>query len=259
MLAMVFDNPGKPLRRAEITAPQPGPRQLSIRVHACAVCRTDLHVVDGDCCSPKLPIVPGHEIVGTVAATWRRGRAISRIGHRVGVALARVAPAGLVEYLQARRGKSLRRCRSSPATLSTAVTPNIRSPTTVICFPIPGQLTPTRRSRAAPVRRPDRLPRLDKAGDGKTARHLWVRRRRAYRRPGRDVPAREIYAFTRPGDKAAQQFARSLGCAHGRAAPTKVPPHKLDAAIIFAPAGEFVPEALRASGRAASWFAAAST
>src|SRR6266446_3842608 len=83
MRAMLLDRPGQPLRAADVPVPQPGPEQVLVRVHACGVCRTDLHIVDGELTEPKLPLVPGHQVVGEVVAT---GRGSTRVGDRVGLA-----------------------------------------------------------------------------------------------------------------------------------------------------------------------------
>jgi len=244
MLAMVFDNPGKPLRRAEITAPQPGPRQLSIRVHACAVCRTDLHIVDGELTQPKLPLILGHEVVGTVVGL---GDGISRrkLGDRVGVPWLGWT-CGTCSYCQNGRENLCDDAKFTGYTLDGGYAEYMVADER-FCFPIPDAYSD---AEAAPLLCAGLIGyrSLVKAGNGKrlgiygfgAAAHI-VAQVAKYQQ-------REIYAFTRPGDEQAQQFARSLGATWAGGA-NEVPPHKLDAAIIFAPVGELVPQALRAVGK----------
>jgi len=244
MLAMVFDNPGKPLRRAEITAPHPGPGQLSIRVHACAVCRTDLHIVDGELTQPKLPLIPGHEVVGTVVGL---GDGISRrkLGDRVGVPWLGWT-CGTCSYCQNGRENLCDDAKFTGYTLDGGYAEYMVADER-FCFPIPDAYSD---AEAAPLLCAGLIGyrSLVKAGNGKrlgiygfgAAAHI-VAQVAKYQQ-------REIYAFTRPGDEQAQQFARSLGATWADGA-NEVPPHKLDAAIIFAPVGELVPQALRAVGK----------
>ena len=244
MLAMVFDNPGKPLRRAEITAPQPGPRQLSIRVHACAVCRTDLHIIDGELTQPKLPLIPGHEVVGTVVGL---GDGISRrkLGDRVGVPWLGWT-CGTCSYCQNGQENLCDDAKFTGYTLDGGYAEYMVADER-FCFPIPDAYSD---AEAAPLLCAGLIGyrSLVKAGNGKrlgiygfgAAAHI-VAQVAKYQQ-------REIYAFTRPGDEQAQQFARSLGATWAGGA-NEVPPHKLDAAIIFAPVGELVPQALRAVGK----------
>ncbi len=127
MRAMVLDAAKRSLRCVAVEVPEPGPGQVLIRVHACAVCRTDLHVVDGELTQPKLPLIPGHEIVGSVAAL---GQGVDRfaIGDRVGVPVARL-DLRRVRVLPLRPREPLRARRASPAIRSTAATASSPSPT----------------------------------------------------------------------------------------------------------------------------------
>ena len=127
MRAMMLDAPHQPLRLASVAIPMPGSGQVLLRVQACAVCRTDLHVVDGELTQPKLPLVPGHEIIGTIAA---RGPGAERfaLGDRVGVPWLGFA-CGVCEFCRVGRMRICACRRASPATRSMAVMPTTPSPT----------------------------------------------------------------------------------------------------------------------------------
>ena len=230
MRAMQLDRPGAPLRMVERPLPVPGPGELLIEVAACGVCRTDLHIVDGDLKGP-LPIVPGHEIVGRVAGT----------GARVGVPwLGRTC--GHCPYCRTARENLC----DDP--LFTGFTRDGGFATHIVadarfCFPIPDIFGDV---EAAPLLCAGLIGwrSLKLAGAGESlglygfgaAAHIlaqiavWQGRR--------------VHAFTRPGDVEAQAFALSLGCATAQDS-DRPPPEPLDAAIIFAPVGALVPEALR--------------
>lgn len=241
MQAMQLDRPGSALVLRDLPVPEPGPGQVLIRVHCCAVCRTDLHVVDGELPRPKLPVIPGHEIVGTVAALGP-GADRFAIGQRVGV-----------PWLGRTCG-SCRFCREGRENLCD--TPGFTGYTidggyaewTVAdaryCFAIPDRFDDV---SAAPLLCAGLIGfrALRKAGDAKrlglygfgAAAHIVAQIAAA--------EGREVYAFVRPGDEAAAAFARSLGAVW--AGPSDQPgPVPLDAAILFAPVGALVPAALRA-------------
>ena len=194
MRAMVLDAPGRAAReRPSCRSPSPGPGQVLLRVRACGVCRTDLHVVDGELPDPKLPLVPGHQIVGEVEAR-RDGR-----GERVGVPWLGWT-CGDVPLLPERPREPLRRARASPATTSTAATPSCAVADERFCFPLPDGL-PRPPGGAAALRRADRLPRAAAgrrraSGSGSTA----SARRRTSSPRSRAAQGRRVFAFTRPGD-----------------------------------------------------------
>lgn len=239
MRAMQLDRPGQPLRMVERPIPAPGPGELLIEVSACGVCRTDLHIADGELSGP-LPIVPGHEVVGRVVGQGERARAFAP-GDRVGV-----------PWLGNTCGHCLY-CRTSRENLCdtpafTGFTRDGGYATHLIanedyCFAIPDSFSD---AEAAPLLCAGLIGyrALRLAGEGEAiglygfgaAAHilaqvaLWQGRR--------------VHAFTRPGDVTAQDFARSLGCAWAGGS-DEAPPDELDAAIIFAPVGALVPEALR--------------
>ena len=244
MHAMILRRQGAPLEPAELPDPEPGPGEVLLRVHCCGLCRTDLHVVDGDLTEPVLPLVPGHQIVGSVLAA---GDGVSRLapGQRVGVpwlggtcGQCRFCASGRENLCEQavytgyqRHGGFAERCVADAR----------------FCFPLPSgypdlQVAPLlcagligyRAWRLCGAAR-----RVGFYGFGAAA-HILVQ---VARHEGS-----EVYAFCRPGDEHGLDFARSLGCEW--AGPSDGPaPVPLDAAIIFAPAGELVPAALRAVDR----------
>lgn len=241
MRAMLLDRPGLPLREAELPDPVPGPGQVLVRVRACAVCRTDLHVVDGELPEPKLPLVPGHEIVGEVAALGP-GVTRFRLGQRVGVPwLGRTC--GACFYCRSDRENLC----DAPGFTGYTLDGGYATATVAeaaYCFPLPEGYGD---AEAAPLLCAGLIGyrSLKMAGEGRrlgiygfgAAAHIVAQVARA--------EGRELFAFTRPGDAPAQAFARALGAAWAGDS-TDPPPVPLDAAIIFAPVGALVPAALRA-------------
>jgi propanol-preferring alcohol dehydrogenase len=244
MRAMLFEKVGQPLRMADMPVPRPGLGQLLIRVHACAVCRTDLHVVDGELSQPKLPLIPGHEIVGTVA---EKGQGVARfeMGDRVGIPWLGWS-CGECSYCRAGQENLCDQAKFTGYTLDGGYAEYTLADQR-FCFPIPKSYGD---AEAAPLLCAGLIGyrSLVKAGAGKrlgiygfgAAAHI-VAQVAHYQQ-------REIYAFTRPGDEEAKKFALSLGAVWAGGS-NEMPPAKLDAAIIFAPAGELVPQALRAAGK----------
>jgi len=240
MRAMQLDKPGSALRMVERPMPEPGPGQVRIAVSACGVCRTDLHVADGDI-HGNLPIVPGHEVVGCVEMVGRGVTGIA-VGDRVGVPwLGHTC--GQCLYCASHRENLC----DSPA--FTGFTRDGGFATHCIadaqyCFTIPDVFDDL---HAAPLlcagligyrsyRIAGDAPVLGLYGFGAAAHILaqlaiWQ--------------GRKVFAFTRDGDTAGQDFARSLGCAWAGASSDR-PPERMDAAIIFAPVGALVPLALKA-------------
>jgi len=238
---MLLEQIGQPLQLRELPVPQPGPGEVRVRVLACGVCRTDLHVVDGELPEAPLPIIPGHEIVGRVDALgegvtgFEPGQrvGIPWLGHTCGTCsycqhaeenlcdapqfTGYTRPGGYAEYVVADARFVFALGEEGDAV---ALAP-------LLCAGLIGWRS------------------LVKAGDGKrlglygfgAAAHIVMQ---VARWQGRDV-----YAFSRPGDVAAQDFARSLGAVWAGDS-GELPPVPLDAAIIYAPAGELVPAALRA-------------
>ena len=241
---MVLDHPGKPLRQSEISTPHPGPGQLLIHVHACAVCRTDLHIVDGELTQAKLPLIPGHEIVGKVAQLGD-GIVQFNIGDRVGVPWLGWT-CGTCWYCRNGQENLCDHGKFTGYTIDGGYAEYTVADQR-FCLPLPDGYSD---AEAAPLLCAGLIGyrSLVKAGNGKrlgiygfgAAAHIVAQVAR--------YQQREIYAFTRPGDEAAQQFAMSLGAVWAGGS-NQTPPEKLDAAIIFAPAGELVPQALKAVGK----------
>lgn len=240
MRAMILNSPGEPLRLTEAPAPKPEAEQVLIRVRACGVCRTDLHVVDGELRDPKLPLIPGHQIVGEVVETGER---IERFapGDRVGVPWlgwtcgrcqyclsgrenlcddARFTgyqiDGGFAEYAVA----DYRFCLPVPDAPDLQVAP-------LLCAGLIGYRS---------LRMTGDAERLGLYGFGAAA-HILIQIARHQ--------GRRVFAFTRDGDTEAQGFAREMGALWAGDS-SQPPPEALDAAIIFAPVGALVPTALRA-------------
>jgi propanol-preferring alcohol dehydrogenase len=241
MRSMVLDRPGQPLTMRERLVPTPGPGEIAVAVSACGVCRTDLHVVDGELPHPKLPLVPGHEIVGRVAAVGPGVTGIAA-GTRVGIPWLG-ATCGGCAYCRDGRENLCDSPRFNGYTRDGGYATHAIA-SARYCFALPGGLDDT---TAAPLLCAGligwRCYRM--AGSGKAlglygfgaAAHILAQ--------VAAFQGRRVYAFTRPGDDAGQAFARALGVRWAGAS-DEPPPEPLDAAIIFAPVGALVPTALRA-------------
>ena len=240
MRVMIFEKPGKDLSLREMDLPEPGAEQVLLRVHACAVCRTDLHVIDGELSDPKTPLVPGHEIVGTVAAV---GAAVTRfkIGDRLGVPWLGWT-CGECSFCREGQENLCDRAKFTGYTLDGGYAEYAVADQR-FCFPIPEEYSDI---EAAPLLCAGLIGyrTLVKAGNGSrlgiygfgAAAHIVAQ--------VANYQKREIYAFTRPGDSEAQQFALSLGAVWAGSS-DELPPVKLDAAIIFAPVGALITQALK--------------
>ena len=251
MKAMVLDAPRRPLRLAEVPRPAPGPGQVLLRVRACGICRTDLHAVDGDLPEPKLPLIPGHEIVGTVEEVGG-GLDGGLLGRRMGVPWLGFTD-GICRYCLAGQENLCDGARFTGYTLDGGyaefVTADAR-----FTFPIPESYSDY---EAAPLLCAGLIGyrSLVLAGEGKrlglygfgAAAHIIVQ---VARHQGR-----RVFAFTRPGDAEGQEFARSLGAAWAGGSDLP-PPEELDAAIVFAPVGPLIPAALRAMAKGGTVVAA---
>jgi len=245
MRAMVMEAQGAPLRAMDLPVPRPGPAQVLVRVRACGVCRTDLHVRDGDLKEPKLPLILGHEIVGSVAGVGERVGEF-RVGDRVGI-----------PWLGSTDG-TCRYCRDGrenlcdhPQFTGYTIDGGYAQYTVAdhrYCFRLPDAYADT---EAAPLLcagliayRSYRLagPRCERLGiyGFGAAGHIIAQ---VARHEGKMV-----YAFTRPGDTEAQEFARRLGVVWAGDSDQR-PPQELDAAIVFAPVGSLMIDALRATAK----------
>ena len=243
MRAMVLDRPGEPLRAAELPDPEPAAGQVLLEVAACGVCRTDLHVVDGELPEPKLPLVLGHQVVGRVVAGGNR----FSTGERVGVPWLGWT-CGECRYCRSGRENLCDRARFTGYDLDGGYAERAVADERY-CVPIPDGYGD---DEAAPLLCAGLIGyrALRLAGDGErlglygfgASAHIVCQ---VARHQGR-----RVFAFTRAGDRAAQSLALELGAewAGDSAQPA---PEELDAAILFAPAGELVPAALRASAKGA--------
>jgi alcohol dehydrogenase, propanol-preferring len=240
MRAMVLDAPGSTLHLAELPRPACGPGEILLRVSACGVCRTDLHILDGDLSEPKLPLVPGHEIVGTVVAKSERVEDFE-IGQRLGVPwLGHTC--GHCRYCTGGRENLCDQAGFTGYTIDGGYA-EYAVADAHYCFPIPAGYTD---AQAAPLLCAGLIGyrSLVAAGDAErigiygfgAAAHIITQVAR--------WQGRTVYAFTRPGDVDGQHFARELGATWAGDSAT-APPDEMDAAIIFAPVGALVPEALR--------------
>lgn len=241
MKAMVLQAVGSPLVEMELPDPQPGPGQLLLEVGACAVCRTDLHVYDGDLTEPSLPLILGHEIVGTVVATGPGVERYSK-GDRVGVPWLGWT-CGACNFCRSGRENLCNNARFTGYQINGGYA-ELAVADERFSFPIADSYSD---SEAAPLLCAGLIGHrsLVAAGDAKTlglygfgaAAHIVAQVAR--------YEGRRLFAFTREGDSAAQSFARQLG-AEWAGSSDEAPPEQLDAAIIFAPVGALVPAALRA-------------
>ncbi|HUU66539.1 MAG TPA: zinc-dependent alcohol dehydrogenase family protein [Methyloceanibacter sp.] len=246
MQAMVLEATGTPLKAAELPVPRPGPDQILLKVLACGVCRTDLHIVDGELTQPKLPLVLGHEIVGRVEALGPGVEGFA-IGERVGVPWLGFTD-GTCPYCREGRENLC----DDPRFTGYQIDGGYAGYTVAdarYCFALPDGYSD---AEAAPLLCAGLigyrcLKMAEAALQGETKRpglygfgaaaHIVAQIARAQ--------GCEIYAFTSPGDTKAQEFARSLGAVWAGGS-DQAPPELLDAAIIFAPVGALVPAALKA-------------
>jgi len=241
MRAMVLDNPRQPLQLRDVPRPTLGAGQLLVRVSSCAVCRTDLHVVDGELPDPKLPLIPGHQIVGRVEEI---GKGVEEfcVRDRVGIPWLGWTDGECV-YCRSSRENLCDNARFTGYTIDGGYA-EFTVADARFCFRLPDRYNDV---EAAPLlcagllgyrslRKTGEAHRLGIYGFGNAAR--LIAQVAFYQ-------GRELFAFTRPGDKASQEAAKKLG-AKWAGGSDEIPPERLDAAIVFAPVGPLVPAALRA-------------
>ncbi len=241
MRAMILEAPSQLLQIAELPMPEAAPEQVLLRIHACGICRTDLHVVDGELAHPKLPLVPGHQIVGTVVSTGSQAQKF-KVGDRVGVPWLGYTCQHCRYCLSDRENL----CDNAHFT-GYQIDGGYAEYTVAderFCFPIPKGYP---NLQAAPLlcagligyrayKMTGDAERIGFYGFGAAA-HILIQLAR--------YQGRQVFAFTRSGDIQGQQFARDLGAVWAGGS-EELPPEPLDAAIIFAPTGQLVPTALRA-------------
>lgn len=241
MQAMVFEGAGKPLTLKQVPTPVPADDQVLIKIIACGICRTDLHVLDGELTHPKLPLIPGHEIIGTVVSVGKNVRNIKE-NDLAGVPWLGYT-CGICKYC--RRGKE-NLCENAKFTGYT-LDGGYGQYTVAFskyCFKLSEQY---HNARSAPLlcagligfrsyRMADpKAQNIGMYGFGAAA-HILIQIAGAQNK--------KVFAFTRDGDSKSQSFARELG-AYWVGGSSEMPPEKLEAAIIFAPAGELIPKALK--------------
>lgn len=242
MRAMVFEKAGQPLVPRTLPVPRPGPGQILIRVHACGVCRTDLHIIDGELTRPKLPLILGHEIAGVVV---QPGPEVDRfqVGQRVGVPWLGYT-CGVCPYCRSGQENLCDQPRFTGYTIDGGFAEYTVADQRY-CFPLP---TSFNDAEAAPLLcagligyrtyhlAGSSVDRLGIYGFGAAA-HI-IAQIAVFK-------GKRVFAFTRPGDHEAQAFARRLGAVWAGDS-DQPPPELLDAALIFAPVGALVPAALQA-------------
>jgi propanol-preferring alcohol dehydrogenase len=242
MRAQVLSAAHKPLAMTDLPPPRPAAGEVLIAVKACAVCRTDLHIVDGELTHPKLPLVPGHEIVGTIVETGA-GADRFQIGDRVGVPWLGWT-CGVCDFCRGGRENLCDRARFTGYQIDGGYA-ELTVADQRFCFPIPEGLDDV---AAAPLLCAGLIGyrTLRLAGEGErigiygfgAAAHIVAQVAR--------FEGRQVFAFTKPGDRAGQDFARGLGAVWAGGS-DETPPEPLDAALIFAPVGALVPAALKAT------------
>jgi len=241
MRAMVLDKPRRPLQLRDLPEPKPVAGQLRVRVSTCAICRTDLHVADGELPNPKLPLIPGHQIVGRIEQIGEGIEGFS-IGERVGIPWLGWT-CGECRYCRSSRENLCDRARFTGYTIDGGYA-EFAVADARFCFRLPklyndvdaGPLLCAGLLGYRSLRKTGDARRLGIYGFGNAAQ--LIAQIALYQR-------REVFVFTRPGDKAGQKSAYELGAVWAGGS-DEMPPEKLDAAIIFAPVGALVPAALRA-------------
>lgn len=240
MKAVLLESRSGPLVLREVAKPVAAAGQVLVRVKACAVCRTDLHVLDGDLPNPKLPLIPGHEIVGVVEALGE-GVTSFKPGDRVGIPWLGWT-CGVCDYCRSDRENLCDAAKFTGYTLDGGYAEYTVADAR-FCFPLPGNLDDV---SSAPLLCAGLIGYRSLMKTG-TARCLGIYGFGAAAHIVAQVAlhqGRRLFAFTRPGDTVAQAFARRLG-AEWAGGSDDMPPEKLDAALIFAPIGSLVPAALR--------------
>ncbi len=238
---MVLEKQGEPLLLKEVAVPSPGSRQVLIKIEACGVCRTDLHIVDRELTEPKLPLIPGHEIVGIVVRT---GEGVDRykVGDRVGVPWLGYT-CGECKFCRRGQENLCENARFTGYTIDGGYA-EYTVADQQYCFPVSENYDA---AEAAPLLCAGLIGYRTYRMTGEHVSNLGIYGFGAAAHIIAQVAVYEgkrVYAFTRPGDTESQEFARRLGAVWAGDSNT-APPEKLDASMIFAPVGPLIPEALR--------------
>lgn len=241
MHAMLLNHPGEKLEYVKLSRPKPGPNEVLVQISACGICRTDLHVIDGELKEPALPVIPGHQIIGKVAALGDRSNKFS-LGERIGIPWLGKS-CGHCDFCQQNQENLCDEARFTGYQINGGFADYCIADSR-FCFSIPDSFSDI---QAAPLlcagligyrayKKIGNAKRIGIYGFGAAA-HIVIQVAR--------YQNNEVYAFTRSGDTKTQQFALKLGAVWAEGSDL-LPPVLLDAAIIFAPAGELVPLALQA-------------
>ncbi|OPY58670.1 MAG: Alcohol dehydrogenase [Pelotomaculum sp. PtaU1.Bin035] len=241
MRAMILEAPGRLLREVDLPVPEPGPEQVLIKVHTCGVCRTDLHIISGELNDPRLPLIPGHQVVGSVVATGGLAGRFAE-GDRVGVPWLGTT-CNRCRYCLSGRENLCDKARFTGYHINGGYAEYTVADHR-FCFPVPEGYPDL---QAAPLLCAGLIGyrSLMMTGD---AGHIGIYGFGAAAHIVAQVAryqGRKVYAFTRPGDAEARRFARGMGAVWAGGS-RETPPEELDAAIVFAPDGALVPTALRA-------------
>ncbi len=242
MKAMVLEEPNKPLELKELKIPEPDKHQVLVKINACGVCRTDLHIVDGELTQPKLPLIPGHEIIGEVVKSGKEVKSIQE-GQKIGIPWLGYT-CGQCSYCQKNQENLCENAGFTGYTIDGGFS-EFTVADANYCFKVAGgmndvTLTPLLCAGLIGYRSYQKIghhvKKLGIYGFG-AAGHILAQ--------VATHQGKAIYAFTKPGDTDTQAFAKDLGAEWAGGSDTQ-PPVVLDAAIIFAPVGSLVPEALKA-------------
>lgn len=241
MKAMMLEKRGEALKLKEIEKPVPSVHQLLIKVNTCGVCRTDLHILDGDLDEPNLPLIPGHQIVGIVEAIGDEVSGFT-IGDKVGVPWLGET-CGHCEFCQKDQENLCDHAKFTGYDINGGFA-EYAAADDQYCFPIPEDYPD---EQAAPLLCAGLIGyrSLQKTGDAKKLGFYGFGSSAHILAQVANYQKREVYAFTRPGDEKGQRFAKQRGAVWAGGS-GQLPPEKLDAAVVFAPVGSLVPQALRA-------------
>ncbi|MEJ2634763.1 MAG: zinc-dependent alcohol dehydrogenase family protein [Calditrichia bacterium] len=245
MQAMVLEKQGEPLKYKEVPVPKPSPRQMLLKIHACGVCRTDLHIVDKELPNPKLPLIPGHEIVSSVVQKGEQVKGFE-IGDRVGVPWLGYTD-GDCKFCKRGQENLCENAKFTGYTIDGGYAEYTVADYNY-CFHLPESYS---HPEVAPLLCAGLIGFRTYRMAGEHVTNLGIYGFGAAAHIVAQIAVHQgkrIFAFTRPGDTASQEFAKRLGAVWAGDSTVK-PPEELDAALIFAPVGSLIPAALKATIR----------